>query len=137
MRITRRTLLVGAGSGAAAVLLAACAPEPPRPTPSVPTVSPTPTGAVPAPSAFLRSAWTTDPLARGAKTFVPAGVGLAAREQLAEPLDDRVFFAGEALGDPIGTIQGASRDGVRAATALADVACLLYTSDAADDEVQV
>lgn len=122
MRITRRTLLVGAGSGAAAVLLAACAPEPPRPTPSVPTVSPTPTGAVPAPSAFLRSAWTTDPLARGAKTFVPAGVGLAAREQLAEPLDDRVFFAGEALGDPIGTIQGASRDGVRAATALADVA---------------
>lgn len=121
MGITRRTLLVGAGSGAIAMLLASCTPPQPTPTPTAPTVAPTPSTDVPAPSGFLRSAWTDDPLSRGARAFVPVGVGEADRDVLTRPLLDRVFFAGEVLGDPVGTIEGARQDGFRAAAALTEV----------------
>jgi len=121
MRITRRSLLVGAGSGAVALLLASCVPtEPdPTPTPTEPDVTPTPSHDVPVPVAYVRSGWTTDPLARGARPYVPAGSGAADRAVLAEPLEDRVFFAGDALGDPIGTMHGAANDGLRAAELVA------------------
>ncbi|MGO1851173.1 FAD-dependent oxidoreductase [Microbacterium sp.] len=124
MRITRRSLLVGAGSGAVAMLLASCVPEgpDPDPTPTEPDVTPTPSQDVPAPAGFVRSEWSTDPLSRGARAFVPAGSGEADRSVLAEPLQNRVFFAGDALGRPIGTMQGASSDGLRAAALVAETA---------------
>ncbi|RCS57253.1 flavin monoamine oxidase family protein [Microbacterium sp. JB110] len=124
MRITRRSLLVGAGSGAVAMLLASCVSEgpDPDPTPTEPDVTPTPSQDVPAPAGFVRSEWTTDPHSRGARAFVPAGSGEADRAVLAEPIQNRVFFAGDGLGSPIGTMQGASSDGLRAAALVADTA---------------
>uniref|UniRef100_UPI0021B7E983 FAD-dependent oxidoreductase n=1 Tax=Microbacterium sp. Marseille-Q6965 TaxID=2965072 RepID=UPI0021B7E983 len=124
MRVTRRTLLLGAGTGAVALLLASCTPERPIPSPSPSSPSPTltPEGGVPAPSAFARSAWTTDPFARGARAYVPAGSSEADRAELTRPLAQRVFFAGDALGDPIGSLAAAAQDGVRAAVALTEVA---------------
>ncbi|MFK3836143.1 FAD-dependent oxidoreductase [Microbacterium sp. NPDC087868] len=125
MRITRRTLLLGAGAGALSVLLASCTPEP-EPTPTrTPTRSPEPqpTNGVPLPAASIRSTWTSDQYAFGAVSFVPAGVGAETRSALARPVDDRLFFAGEATDEEApATMRGAIASGERAADELRDAA---------------
>lgn len=116
MRITRRTLLLGAGAGVASVLLASCTPEPvPTPTPTR-TREPEPPPGVPAPAGSIRSTWSTDPFALGAASFTPVGVLSDTRSALARPVDKRLFFAGEAT-DPEapGTVRGAINSGTRAA----------------------
>ncbi|WP_243228257.1 FAD-dependent oxidoreductase [Microbacterium sp. CIAB417] len=118
--MTRRTLLIGAGVGAVSVLLASCTPEP---TPS-PTATRTPTGTPPpidgpVPAQWLRSAWTTDPFARGAASFTPVGAQPSLREALTEPVEGRVFFAGETTDtEAPGTLRGALRSGERVASDL-------------------
>lgn len=60
--------------------------------------------------------WQKDPFARGAYSYVAVG-GATAREQLAAPLEDTLFFAGEAT-DTTGeaaTVTGALLSGERAA----------------------
>lgn len=123
MRITRRTLLLGAGAGAVSVLLASCTPEPkPTPTPTR-TREPEPPPGVPAPASSVRSTWTTDPFSRGGASYTPVGVLAATRLALAEPVDERIFFAGEATDpDAPGTVRGALRSGRRAAEELNDTA---------------
>lgn len=116
MRITRRTLLLGAGAGAMSVLLASCTPEPnPAPTPTpTRTREPQPNGDVPVPAGSVRSSWTTDPFARGAASFTPVGAFAGARAALAASVDDRIFFAGEATDDEApGTMRGAISSGER------------------------
>ena len=116
--MTRRELLIGAGAGALGILLVSCTPEP-KPTPTATgtaTPAPLPTTAVPAPSASLRSAWATDPFSRGAVSFTRIGVQADARDQLAEPVEGRLFFAGEATdADAPATIRGAIHSGQSAA----------------------
>jgi monoamine oxidase len=60
--------------------------------------------------------WTRDPFARGAYSYVAVGGG-DAREALAEPLDNVLFFAGEATSNNGhgGTVNGALETGERAA----------------------
>jgi len=123
MGISRRTLLVGAGAGAVAVVLAACTPEPqPTTSPTTAPPSPAPTvppGAAPKPSAWMRSTWSTDPYSRGAMSYLPAGATPQLRQDLAEPIGDRVFFAGETTDpDHPGTVPGAIDSGQRAAAAV-------------------
>ena len=62
--------------------------------------------------------WQQDPLARGAYSYVAVG-GHGARRALAEPLEDTLFFAGEAADyeGEHGTVAGALRSGERAARA--------------------
>lgn len=127
MRITRRTLLVGAGTGAVAMLLASCTgdpqPGPSTPAPSTPAPIPTPSNGVPAPSAWLRSTWSADPYARGARSFIAVGATPQHREALARPVGDRVFFAGEATdAEQPATVMGAHRSGSRAADEVLAVA---------------
>ncbi|WP_230102559.1 FAD-dependent oxidoreductase [Microbacterium sp. Bi121] len=121
MRMTRRQLLIGAGAGALGVLLVSCTPEP-KPTPTATntgTPSPLPTTAVPAPASSVRSTWGSDPYSRGAVSFTRVGVQGDARERLAEPVEGRVFFAGEATdADNPGTIRGAIHSGESAAMRL-------------------
>jgi monoamine oxidase len=59
--------------------------------------------------------WQADPFACGAYSYVVAGGGKA-RERFAEPLDGKVFFAGEAVdtGGESGTVAGALASGKRA-----------------------
>jgi monoamine oxidase len=59
--------------------------------------------------------WKQDPRSRGGYSYVLVG-GAGAREELAEPLKDTLFFAGEAT-DAVeaGTVAGALRSGMRAA----------------------
>ena len=63
--------------------------------------------------------WQQDPFARGAYSYVLVGGG-AAREELARPIDDTLFFAGEATDahGEAGTVTGALASGVRAAQQL-------------------
>ncbi|MBD8011554.1 FAD-dependent oxidoreductase [Microbacterium sp. Re1] len=121
MSITRRTLLVGAGAGAVGLLLSACTPEPqPAPTRTrTPMPRPTAPEAVPAPAGWLRSTWATDPYSHGSTSYLPAGADPTERQRLAEPVLDRLFFAGEATdSDHPGTLVGAVDDARRAALAL-------------------
>ena len=60
--------------------------------------------------------WQRDPHARGAYSYVAVG-GHGARRALAEPLEDTLFFAGEAADceGEHGTVAGALASGERAA----------------------
>jgi monoamine oxidase len=60
--------------------------------------------------------WTTDPFTRGAYSFSQAGCE-DVPAQLAEPVEQTLFFAGEATADPqeLGTVNGALESGRRAA----------------------
>jgi monoamine oxidase len=64
--------------------------------------------------------WTTDPWVRGAYTFLPKGVRLVEREELARPIDGQLFIAGEAtdLTGHSATVAGAIGTGTRAAEEL-------------------
>jgi monoamine oxidase len=60
--------------------------------------------------------WQADPWSRGAYSYVAVGGG-SARAQLAAPVDDVIFFAGEATSpaSEAGTVAGALQTGERAA----------------------
>jgi len=60
--------------------------------------------------------WSKDPYSLGAYTYVPVG-GLGAREVLGRPVNDTLFFAGEATdtAGSNGTVHGAISSGERAA----------------------
>lgn len=62
--------------------------------------------------------WSDDPYARGAYSYIGVGGGDAPR-LLAEPLDERLYFAGEAAHPhSCGTVEAALQSGRRAARAL-------------------
>jgi monoamine oxidase len=60
--------------------------------------------------------WQADPYTRGAYSYIPVG-GLDAPRLLAEPIEDTLFFAGEATDfeGQNGTVHGAMASGRRAA----------------------
>jgi monoamine oxidase len=65
-------------------------------------------------AAFVQD-WQADRCSRGGYSYVLVG-GMGARERLARPLEDTLFFAGEATDtDEAGTVAGALRSGERAA----------------------
>ena len=65
------------------------------------------------------SSWTTDPYARGAYSFHAPGSGLDDRRQLQEPIGDRLYLAGEAVGaNNPATVHGAVLSGQYAAAEL-------------------
>ncbi len=61
--------------------------------------------------------WAEDPFALGSYSYLAVGSSPADRDALAEPIDDRLLFAGEATssGGYPGTVHGALRSGVREA----------------------
>jgi monoamine oxidase len=65
---------------------------------------------------FYTHNWHRDPFSAGAYSYIPVG-GLDAQTQLARPLDDTLFFAGEATNTEghHGTVHGAIATGLRAA----------------------
>jgi monoamine oxidase len=67
------------------------------------------------PQAFLVHDWQADPYARGGYSYVRVG-GTGARERLAAPLEETLYFAGEATDvEQSGTVGGALASGLRAA----------------------
>ncbi|GAA4380813.1 flavin monoamine oxidase family protein [Paeniglutamicibacter cryotolerans] len=60
--------------------------------------------------------WATDPYARGAYSHLPPGAAPDARQRLAAPIADRIFWAGEATATwRSRTVHGAYLSGLRAA----------------------
>jgi monoamine oxidase len=71
---------------------------------------------VPNPMDYQVTRWASDPFSLGAYSYNAVGATPAMRRQLAAPLDNRVFFAGEACEpDYFGTTHGAYLSGLRAA----------------------
>jgi monoamine oxidase len=70
---------------------------------------------IPAPTAGYFHDWSRDPFFRGAYSYVPVGA-TGAREVLAEPVSDTIFFAGEAanVDGQASTVHGAIASGRRA-----------------------
>ncbi|MGB3484065.1 MAG: FAD-dependent oxidoreductase [Mycobacterium sp.] len=70
----------------------------------------------PDPAGALVTRWGTDPYARGSYSFLAVGSSPADMEALAEPVGDRLMFAGEAT-DPkfFATVHGAYLAGIREA----------------------
>jgi monoamine oxidase len=67
------------------------------------------------PVAYLVQDWQADPYARGGYSYLKVG-GAGAREMLAKPLEETLYFAGEATdAEQAGTVGGALASGVRAA----------------------
>ncbi|HJQ36197.1 MAG TPA: NAD(P)/FAD-dependent oxidoreductase [Thermoanaerobaculia bacterium] len=65
--------------------------------------------------------WQSDPFSRGAYTYAAVG-GSGAHDELARPLKDTLFFAGEATSsDETGTVAGAIETGLRAARRISSV----------------
>jgi monoamine oxidase len=59
--------------------------------------------------------WSSDPFTLGAYAYLPVG-GLVLQQTLARPVDDTLYFAGEATSvGHIGTVHGALDSGHRAA----------------------
>ena len=59
--------------------------------------------------------WNSDPFSRGAYAYLPVN-GLEAQQTLATPVDNVLFFAGEAMSiGHVGTVHGAIETGQRAA----------------------
>ena len=73
-------------------------------------------GRIPGPKDALVTRWQSDPWSYGSYSYVPAGVSFRRHLDLARPVDDKVFFAGEATHqDYPATVHGAFLSGVRAA----------------------
>jgi monoamine oxidase len=74
------------------------------------------TRAVPWPDGVQQTRWSTDPYALGSYSFTPVGARPEHRDDLAEPVGRRLFFAGEATHATCHqTVHGALLSGRRAA----------------------
>ncbi|MGH1541906.1 MAG: flavin monoamine oxidase family protein [Arenicella sp.] len=77
---------------------------------------------IPEPEAWQVSRWGTDPFARGSYSFNAVGADLNSRATLAETINNRVFFAGEATSEDYpSTVHGAYMSGIDAATAIIEL----------------
>lgn len=129
MTISRRLFLTGSLSGVGVLVLSSCSGPAPAPTgPSTtssasPTPTPTATPQGPQPSAFRRSTWGADPYSYGSSSYLPGDATDGDRATLRTPLDDKVFFAGEAVSATApGTVMGAHASGLAGAAEVAAVA---------------
>ncbi len=78
---------------------------------------------VPEPLAMIRTSWSTDQWARGSYSYLPVGATPSLRVALAQPINGRLFFAGEATSSEApATVHGALASGQRAAQEVIDVA---------------
>ena len=77
-------------------------------------------GDVPAPTDARITRWNSDPWTHGSYSYVPAGSSFEQYAVLGEPVDDKVFFAGEATHHEYpATVHGAFLSGIRAARQIA------------------
>tara|TARA_B100001939_G_scaffold340677_2_gene349158 strand:- start:30066 stop:31388 length:1323 start_codon:yes stop_codon:yes gene_type:complete len=73
-------------------------------------------GKVPEPRGMIRTKWYSDPYTGGSYSMIAAGSSVEDFETLADPDDDRIFFAGEACNSRYpGTLHGALISGQKVA----------------------
>lgn len=77
---------------------------------------------IPDPAAWLITRWASDPFAGGSYSYTPVGASSEDYEQMAEPVSDRLFFAGEATHREYpATVHGAFLSGLREARRIGDL----------------
>jgi len=70
----------------------------------------------PDPDAVIQTQWSSDPYSYGSYSFISVGAKTEYYDTLARPIDNRVFFAGEATHRTYpGTVHGAYLSGIREA----------------------
>lgn len=75
---------------------------------------------IPEPEAMIQTRWSSDPYSYGSYSFVPVGGTTEYYDTLSRPIDQRVFFAGEATHRTYpGTVHGAYLSGIREANQVA------------------
>ena len=78
---------------------------------------------VPDPTGFLVTRWGQEQFTRGSYSIVPVDASYDDHTTLAEPVGDRLFFAGEATNTKYpSTVHGAYLSGVREAGRIAGLA---------------
>ncbi len=71
---------------------------------------------IPNPEAIVRTRWAADPFSFGSYSQIPVGSSTEDLEALAQPVADRLFFAGEATSQQYpSTVHGAFLSGIREA----------------------
>ena len=71
---------------------------------------------IPEPSGRLITGWNQDPYSLGSYSYVPVGSKHSKRRQIASPIDNRIFFAGEATSESFpASVHGGFLSGGRAA----------------------
>ena len=71
---------------------------------------------IPAPVGYQVTRWNQDPFSLGSYPYTPVGAKQSLRRQIGMPVENRVFFAGEATSQFFpSTVHGAFLSGVRAA----------------------
>jgi monoamine oxidase len=71
---------------------------------------------IPQPTEHLITRWASDPYSFGSYSYVPRGATSSMRNDLAEPVANKVFFAGEATSSDFpSTVHGAFLSGQREA----------------------
>ncbi|MEK9164377.1 MAG: FAD-dependent oxidoreductase, partial [Chloroflexota bacterium] len=76
---------------------------------------------IPEPEAWLITRWGSDPFAYGSYSHAAPGATEDDFAALAEPVGDRLFFAGEATSEYSATVHGAYLSGVREAGRIAEL----------------
>ena len=73
-------------------------------------------GKIPTPVSLKATRWTSDPFSRGSYSGLPVGSSNEDRLRLREPIEDTLYFAGEATDEfDYGTMHGAYWSGLRVA----------------------
>ena len=77
---------------------------------------------IPRPQAWQITRWASDPFALGSYSFNAVGANVDLRQALSNPIEDRVFFAGEATSiENPATVHGAYLSGLREAQRIMDL----------------
>ncbi|MDP1560022.1 MAG: FAD-dependent oxidoreductase [Pirellulaceae bacterium] len=77
---------------------------------------------IPEPIDYQLTRWASDPFSFGAYSYNPVGADPKFRRQLAKPVADKLYFAGEATDhEYFGTAHGAYLSGLRAAEQISDL----------------
>ena len=77
---------------------------------------------IPEPVSWQRSRWGQDPFSLCSYSFNGIGADIDSRRELARPINNRLFFAGEATSpDYPSTVHGAYLSGIQAAEDIADI----------------
>jgi monoamine oxidase len=77
---------------------------------------------IPNPTDWQITRWASDPFAYGSYSFNAVGASAGTRHTLAQPVNDQLFFAGEATSpDHPSTVHGAYTSGIRAADEIYDM----------------
>jgi monoamine oxidase len=95
---------------------------------------------IPEPVGHLVTRWNQDPFSLGSYSYVPVGSKQSLRRQIGTPVENRVFFAGEATSQFFpATVHGAFLSGVRAAyeIMLADAKADLMKDDQGEVDTYV